>query len=410
MIRARNPRQTLSVIALAVAGLLACGCAAPRGPALLTTRPAVKRQSIAAHLVGVSLLSPALDLARMGRQPSASSDLAGGEVPDSSFFTNRDIARLSPERVQAGPTQPGWRAQPPFTVTRIKEEGKTGGFVVRDAKGDRYLFKLDALGYPELVTGDEVVASKLLHAVGYYVPSYEIEQVRVADLHLDSSIDPEEYKEIEELVRERVTGGRVRVSASRYLEGEILGPFRFADYRRLAELRALRVLYAWLNNTDAKDHNTLMVWTGDRAVGYLIDFGTSLGGDAGRGAKRACRGWVYDVDLGNGLWELLTLGLHDNGCDPRARPHSPATGTFSARFDPRRWKPYAPNLAFEEMTEADAQWIAGKLARLSQAQVAAAVDAGRYTDPADAQYLVEMLEARRRTILDTYLGAPEEAR
>ena len=90
---------------------------------------------------------------------------------------------------------------------------------------------------------------------------------------------------------------------------------------------------------------------------------------------------------------------------------SPGVGRFSARFDPEHWKPYAPNLAFKEMNDDDARWMARRMARLSAAQVEAAVSAGRYSHAGDAAYLVATLEARREAIIHHYLEDEErEAR
>ncbi|MBI3087521.1 MAG: hypothetical protein HYY91_01330 [Candidatus Omnitrophica bacterium] len=387
-----------------------CAAASPRTPhaGLLAGTPAPRKQSIGWHLFDVTVLSQVEQLFHLVRvtrrltgSPLAAKNLRGGQVPDSSFFTNRDIARVTPAEVRAGPTQSSERATPPFLITRIKEEGKTAGFFVTDAEGQRFLFKLDAAGYPELVTGAEVAASKLLHLLGYYVPSYEIVEVAADDLSVSTQVDDGE-EELHEALEGRIRNGRLRVSASRILDGEILGPFRFKDHRDCAEIRALKIAYAWLNNTDAKDHNTLMVRADNRVIGYLIDFGTSFGADAQRGAKRPCQGWLYDVDLMNGTLELLTLGLYDRGCKTAEAAASPALGTFSARFDPRGWKPYAPNLAFEELTGAEARWMAARLARLSHEQLAAAVAAGQYHDPQDAARIVEVLEARRNAIVEVY--------
>ena len=397
------------ILSVIVLGGCATGQAASSSACLLTAKPALRKQAIGWHLFDVTVLSQieqGFHLGRIARKLAGSStparNFSEGEPAESSFFTDRDIARVSPADVRQGPTQPAQRAMAPFTITRIKEEGKTAGFFVTDAKGARFLFKLDIAGYPELLTGAEVVTSKLLHLLGYYVPSYEILDVRVEDLSVGEQVEKGE-EELREHLEGRIRNGRLRASASRFLEGEILGPFRFKQHRDCTECRALKVACAWLNHTDTKDHNTLMVWTGSKAMGYLIDFGTSLGADAQRGPKRPCQGWHYDVDLPHVTAEVLTFGLHDDGCDPREPIVSAAVGRFPSAFDPRRWKPYAPNLAFEELTEPEARWMAARIAQVSRAQLEAAVAAGAYGDPADADRLVEILQHRQRVIMDAYL-------
>lgn len=381
-------------------------------PCCIDAKPVVRRQPIAWHLFDVTVISQikqALNFARVSRRwagaPVRALNLQEGRVADSAFFTDRDPEALSAEQVRSGPTQPDDLAQPPFTVTKVKGEGKTPGFFVTDARGVKYLFKLDPVNSPELLSGAEVVTSKLLYALGYHVPSYEIVFVRPGDLSFRA-----DDERLRAMVEERVRDGAARVCATKILDGEVLGPAKFKKFRDCAEVRALKLAYAWVNNVDSKDHNSLLVWDGRRTVGYLIDFGTSLGADAGlAGPKTPCEGWLHAVDLKEISLEVVTFGLHRTVCDVPGRPISPAVGFFSARMDPDGWEPYAPNLAFEEMNEDDAKWISRRMARLSAEQLEAAVSAGRYSDPADAAYLVDVLAKRRDAILREYLEDDYEA-
>jgi len=394
-------------------------------PCCIETKPVVRRQPIAWHLFDVTVVSPVKRLFQVGRigrrlvgLPVRALNLQRGEVRDSAFFTDRDPARLSPEDVRAGPTRPADLSRPPFTITKAKTEGKTPGFFVTDARGTRYLFKLDPIDAPELLSGAEVVTSKLLYALGYRVPSYEAVLVRPEELRVGPGLTardahgewrPFGEAQMHALVDPRVRDGTVRVAASKILEGEVLGPASFRRFRDCAEVRALRLAYAWVNNIDAKDHNSLLVWDGAKTLGYLIDFGTSLGADAGRGgAKGPCAGWLNVVDLKEASLKLVTLGWHRPPCDVPQPPVSPAVGFFASPVDPDAWKPYAPNLAFDEMSDDDAHWMARRMSRLTRAHIEAAVSAGRYSDPADAVYLVETLESRRAAIVQRYLDDDSE--
>lgn len=385
-------------------------------PCCLEAKPQIKRQPIAWHLFDVTVLEPLeqpFHLMRWGRKlfgiPIRASNLRDHDVVDSTFFTNRDPSALSVDAVRWGPTRPHDVAAAPFVITKAKLEGKTPGFFVRDARGHHYLFKLDPVESPELLSGAEVVTSKLLHALGYHVPSYEVvflrpEELRVPESSEAQGVAPSVTPEVlQQLMEPRLREGTVRVAASQIFDGEILGPASFKQFRDCAEMRALKIAYAWLNNVDAKDHNSLLVWDGQRTVGYLIDFGTSLGADAGRGAaKGGCEGWTYAVDLQEWSLRLVTLGWHRPACEAQPRVVSPSVGLFSPQLDPERWKPYAPNLAFLEMDDEDARWIARRMARLSRAHLEAAVAAGRYQRPEDAAYLVETLERRRQAIVRRY--------
>lgn len=391
---------------------LSSGCATwPRSwgtqPCCIHAKPRVPKVSVTWHLIDVTVedaIERTFDLVRLGRRlighPTRSWNLRQGAVGDTAFFTNRDLAHLRPEEVRWGPTDPPRLPQPPLTVTKPKTEGKTPGLFVTDAAGARYLLKFDPVDAPELLSGAEVVTSKLLWALGYHVPSYEVVRLRPKELVVRPEFTEQDR---DALVRDRLRDGTVRVSASRIVDGEILGPASFKKFRDCADVRALQVAYAWVNNIDAKDHNTLLVWDGTNTVGYVFDFGTSLGADAGlAGPQQPCAGWTNLVDLQVASLKLLTLGIYNPPCAVGERPFSPSVGFFSTRVDPRRWKPYAPNLAFDELTNDEARWMAGRIGRLSRAHLEAAVSAGQYRHAEDAARIVEVLLARRDAILAAY--------
>jgi len=356
-------------------------------------------------------------LRRLVGWPVRSLNLRGGEGAESAFFTGRHPAGLSAEAIRWGPTAPQDLPVYPLTVTQAKEEGKTPGMFVTDARGVRYLLKLDPVDAPELLSGAEVVTSKLLHALGYRVPSYEVVrvppgQVRVspeARLRRNRRHVPFTEAHLQSLLAERMIRGEVRVASSKILPGEVLGPAHFKRFRDCAEVRALRLAYAWVNNIDSKDHNSLLVWTGQATEGYVFDFGTALGADAGlAGPKHGCAGGRYTVDLREWWLEAATLGRHRSPCDTTTAVVSPAVGRLAPTLDPARGKPYAPNVAFQQMDARDARWMARRLREFSVAQLAAAVAAGQYHDPVDAAYLVDLLDRRRQAIIARYLDDGEE--
>ena len=411
--------------------LYVCGCSTwPRRwgnhPCCIQDKPVVRRQSISWHLFDVSVLEPVKQtahLVRLARRwagvPVRAVNLKDGNVPDTTFFTNRDPRELTPEQVRWGPARPEDIPVGPFTIVKPKVEGKTAGFFVKDARGTKYLFKLDPVDAPELLSGAEVVTSKLIYALGYHVPVYEIVYLRPEELQLADGVMYKDRRTgtkrpftahlLDELIRPRMRDGRVRVVASRIVDGEVLGPARFKKFRDCADMRALKLVYAWVNNIDTKDHNSLLVWDGARTNGYLIDFGTTLGADAGLGGpKKPCEGATYVVDFKELALEGVTFGRHEKPCDTQAGVVSPAVGRFAPHFEPSAWKPYAPNWAFHEMNEQDAKWIARRMHRLSREQIAAAVTAGRYSDPKDAAYLTDALVQRRDDIVRRYGDLEEE--
>src|SRR4249920_2094024 len=87
------------------------------------------------------------------------------EVPDSSWFTNRILARpVSVDEASRGPLTGTGPAPGPWTIIRDKDAGAAPGFRIRDSKGVVWFVSLDARGYPEAATSAIVVANKIFWA------------------------------------------------------------------------------------------------------------------------------------------------------------------------------------------------------------------------------------------------------
>ena len=181
---------------------------------------------------------------------------AEGNPPDSPLFTNRDIQSLTLDEVERDPNREPPPANP-VTILKVKITGSPG-FLGRDATRRLFLFKFDPPGYLELATGAEIVGSRLTFALGYNVPQTFLTVV-------EGTRNP------------RFKSGRA--VASRIVPGEVFGFLRSSRFRHRREMRTLRLAYAFINNTDAKELNTLAEWFQNRPHYYLIDFGSSLGSD-----------------------------------------------------------------------------------------------------------------------------------
>ena len=318
----------------------------------------------------------------LGRHPLARNVGVDGSVADSAFYTNRDIAGMSPAEVSRGPcSRPAPR--PPFQVSKVKTSGGFVGFFGKDADGRRFIFKLDLAGFPELGSGASIVCSRILWALGYHVPAdYLVTVTGTGDDRFD---------------------GR-RALASEFVAGKVVGGFKFDWVRDRREFRGLRLACAWLNHTDCVDTNTLVAIRDGRAVCYLIDFNSALGSWQGV-AKQSWRGWRFVWDIEWQILGLLTLGRAGPGYDANQPVVSPAVGRFDARFDAATWRQQTPNTAFENMDAEDARWMCEQMARLSRGQLVAAIEAGGFSRREDRNYLLRTLFARRAAILGRY--APE---
>lgn len=303
--------------------------------------------------------------------------LPDGGVPDSGLYVNRDLGRISPEALASGScfcAAPSGR----WRVVQRKESGQTDGFVGADGSGRLWMVKLDAAGYPELGTAAEAIGARIFWVMGYQVPATFVTTIHgTGDARYD---------------------GR-RAAVSEIVAGEALGPFRMDHFRMRREMRALRLVAAWLNDPDRGDRNTVAAESGGRATFYFVDFNSALGSWNGR-PKDAWRGnrYVWDIEW---QWvEALSLGLLHPEVDAGQPVVSAAVGRFRGRFEPKWWRAQNPCTAFDRMTAADAGWMAAKMSALSDEQLRAIVAAGRYSREEDATYVFETLVERRARIIE----------
>ena len=379
------------------------------------------------------------------------------EVPDSSWYVNRLSRRaMSSEEIARGACEPAPIEPPaPWRVLAGKRDGATPGFVFEDARGVRYLLKIDRPGQPEQATAADAIVAAVYHAAGYHVPCNRVVGFTEAMLTLHPGArahgERMRWSDLEAVldVAVRLEDGRYRAVVSRFVDGEPLGPWSYLgtregdpndvvphDARR--ELRGMFVLSAWVNHWDSRDNNTLSSWIEERhlppfagvgmpsrsgathviagAAGhgyvrhYLVDFGESLGLIEG-GARRELRfGHTQWMDAQQIVEDALTLGLlarpwcPEGGARHELGPAGEPLGYFDDHpFAPDQWRPDYWNGAFERHTERDAAWMARIIARFSREDVEALAQLGRYRDPIAARELVRILQSRRRAILERYL-------
>lgn len=346
-----------------------------------------------------------------------------GEVPDSSWFTNRDTSNLSIEAVKKGARMHGG-PQPPYTVVAAKTEGVSTGFRLRDAHGRLFFVKADPPSNPEMATAADVVGALFLYAAGYNVPENYIlvahpEDFRLAEKATVKSISGKDRRLTASELRQifdripREGDGRIRLMASLSLPPKIVGPFRFAGVRtddpndltpheQRRDLRGLAVLYAWLNHTDAKGENSLDTVEGEgekaRFVHHLLDFGDCFGSDSdiAKDPRHAREYVVLPVAWGR----AYTLGLRPPDWETVHYPRDMnAVGNFTAdAFDPLAWKSNYPNPAFVEMTPLDGYWGAKRVMAFRDEQIRAIVEEGQFQDPKVVDYITRVLESRRDAI------------
>ncbi|HYJ32777.1 MAG TPA: hypothetical protein VE326_06105 [Candidatus Binatia bacterium] len=357
------------------------------------------------------------------RVPEAPNVNAFDEVPNSTWFTNRNHVRaLSTDAVREGPFG-AVHPTPPYTIKSVKTHGFNPGFNMKDAAGKRWVVKLDRAGFPQISSGAGVVSSRLVWAAGYNISHDEAFTFRRDELSIDADLakgkdgkKPFRDADLEALLTRgaRTQDGRYYAIASFFLPGTPIGPFSFRGIRQddpndrfrhkeRRDLRGLFVVYSWVNNWDVKDDQSLDTYGPDSANGhvthYLLDVNGSLGA-AAEGPKPLKYGYEQRFDTGRTLQRFVTLGF---STDPWRRAHQdsgiPSVGNFEAvEFDPADWAPLQYMEPFRRMTLADAYWGAKIVASFSNAQIAAAVDAAGYEDPRAPEYIERTLIARRDKI------------
>jgi hypothetical protein len=439
-IRPRRPRSSARRLALFACLLASLGSSA-RADRFRSDDP-VRRDhdDLPIPKPGVIELSTTYDIIehtfhhRPGRTiPKAVNVNTLGEVPDSSWFTNRPPLSID-ELVRGPDTTAGPDTSQAWTVIAAKSGGITPGFTIRDARGDVYFIKFDPIRYPRLSSAADVITTKFFHAFGYNVPENHVAYFRRDWLQIAPEarvtlkggrkrmMRPDDLDRILANVL-RLPDGTIRCVASRRLAGEPLGPRKFHgtrgddandvfphEHRR--DLRGLRVFSAWLNHDDSRSVNSLDMYVGDEGrrhvKHYLIDFSSSLG--SGSDARRQIApqnpraGNEYIIEKGPILKAAFSLGLWERPWRKVEYKVYPEVGRIEAEFfRPDRWKPEYPNPAFERMLPEDAFWAARVVARFGDEAVRALVHTGDFTDPEAERHLANTLIARRDKVLGHYL-------
>ncbi len=355
------------------------------------------------------------------------------EVADSSWFHNRighramtptEVARGSCRTTDTAPVEP-------WTVTGAKPNGANPGFIIEDARGRNYLVKFDGQKAGPRATTADTVGSKLYHAAGYNTPCNTIVFFDRAKLSIDPEATgedargrtvPLESKHLSGIFEKapRMGDGRYRASASLFLPGKPIGPFKYQGVRSddpndvvahedRRELRGMRVLAAWINHFDSREQNTLSTWietTENRGFvrHNMLDFGDCFGSIWEPPMMGRRLGHAYYFDANYLARDLFTFGAIRRPWDKARYGPARLFGYFDVEsFVADKWRPGYPNPAFSRMSERDATWMARIIAEFSDEHVRELVKVGRIGDAFIEGELVRILIGRRDKILRRYL-------
>jgi len=352
------------------------------------------------------------------------------EVPDSSWFTNRILARsVSVEEAARGPLSGSGPAPGTWTIIAPKGAGAAPGFIMRDSKKELWFVSFDGRGYPEAATGAILVANKIFWTLGYWQVENHLTVVRPEALTIAESatIRPPSgtrrrmtRSDVDAIFRRahRSPDGSYRAVAARGIEGRPIEGFHYfgtrsddpndiVPHEHRRELRALKVFGAWTNLVDMKAGNTLdsVVNVNGRPVvrHYLQDVGSTFGSGA-NGPHEFFEGWEYLQQGDLTMKRLVTFGFFIRPWQTAHYQDDKAIGRFEGDvFDPAQWKPRVPTAAFLHARADDNFWAARRVMAFSDDMIRAIAATGQYSDTAAVEHLAKTLMKRRDAIGRTYL-------
>lgn len=429
-----------SLLAIALAGLCSAGCGgasrfALRPPVLKDSddRPFARalpndEESDYANALDVIILRPLSHAFLFEQAGEAHNVNSLDEVPDSTWFTNR---RVAPADLERGPCPDAGPALP-FTIKSSKTGGTTPGFFVKDARGQKYMVKIDGLAktQPEITTAADAIGSRLYWAVGLNAPCNDVVHIDSKDLQINAKSTevlntgrklPLTAARLAEVLAKGTynAAGKLRVSASRFIPGEPAGTWRTEGTREddpndviphedRRELRGERFLAAWINHWDSRGPNSFDSFMrapdggGGYIVHYFLDFGDSFGSTATRTRWAEPRlGFTTVSNVPQIATDAMTFGFVRRPWDEvRADPRYPNLGYLDVdHFDPMGFSPQTPLVRWARAQPSDLAWMARRIARLGVSHLRTAVRQGKLSDPAEEARLVEILMGRRDKIL-----------
>jgi len=383
-----------------------------------------------AYYMAVYQMEKLLDLGwllrkfRILRKREAENVTEKDDVLDSTWFTHRHAKkRMSRKALVRGPgdgTTPGGR----WTVIKGKGLGISPGFVAIDARGRRLFVKFDPPQNPGMGINGDVIASRLLYAAGFNTPAYDYAWLDPSHLTLSPKASIRgKYRKKRKMTQKDLDrilaqapqneAGLLLANVSVGLNGKPKGPFNFLGLRKddpndtvrhenRRELRGLRVIMSWINNTDSRRGNSLDMYVTQDGNSYLkhylMDFSASFG-SGNIHPKEAQESHEYFFDPAMVGRSFGALGLWLKPWERESPVIYPEIGRFeSTTFEPAKWRGSYANPAFEKMTARDAAWGARIVTSFTDSDIRALVGTGYFPTPGAQEYLIQTLIERRDKI------------
>lgn len=349
------------------------------------------------------------------RTPRSRDVNALDELPVSTWFTPRlGYQNLSPADILKGPEMQGPPALP-VTVVKAKNGGNSPGFVIRDARGLKYLIKFDADDFPGAESTVNLVTNRLFWAFGYNVPEDYVFRFKASDLAYELK-DEKAQQDAEFIMLTQTPDqqGYYRSTASLYISGEILGPTAQTGTRKgdlndtiahedLRILRALKVFGALVDHTGMRSDNSLDVFVTEGGAGftkhYLLDFGETLGVH-GLEKRRNWDGHEHFFSLKDSALKYITLGIPVQSWEYLEKhPKDHALAYHDENFTASKWKETWQFQPIRQSQPDDDYWAAKIVAALNEEHVRKLFEAAENPDRSYTESLMRTLLNRRAAIL-----------
>jgi len=267
--------------------------------------------------------------------------------------------------------------KPGFTFLREDMHGTNPKFDVRDAEGKKWRVKLGEESRPE------VVASRLLWAVGYFAnDDYVLPEATVKGLKMHRKSANTNGDEITYARFARKPGGQDKIGIWEWKENPFTGT---------REFNGLRVMMALMNNWDLKDDNNSVYQDdkSDRQIFLANDVGATFGTNGLSWTRARSKG---NIDSFKGS-KFITR-TSDTEVD-FATPAAP--NAYLAKTAGLGVVPYAERASLDwigrNIPRTDARWIASFLAQLTHQQLVDAFRAGNFPPDVIDMY-VTLVESR----------------
>jgi hypothetical protein len=327
------------------------------------------------------------------------------EVASSSWFAARNVEIGAMARGPEGPGPP----RPPFTV--LSDDARavaSSGFSVSDARGQRYEMLIDPPDRPEMRTGAAAIAARLVWALGFNTPIVYVTSVQPEHFWRSEAGTPD----VPAMLKSGAPAvlGSYRVAAlamppSVWIGSALESGIRADDpndvvpHEDRRTLRSLKVFASWLSLSGLGPFKTMDRYVGAPGEGHVVHFLTGL--DDALGADDIVR--VTDLPPGEGggapLFRLITLGLAPNRARRPTQVEIPALGQLEPDVDPRAYGPSTPYEPADRLTPGDSYWAAKRIAALSTAHIALAIEGAKIGDYRARQAIQHALEARRERVI-----------